>query len=473
MHQWAKDSTYYHIVIDRFATGRQEFNFSPTTSYSQQLREWMGGNISGITQSLDYLEYLGIGVLLLSPFFRGKKYHGYWVTDFMQVDPHIGTLQQLRELIESAHKRNIRVIMDLPVTHCHINCPLVQQAISENDSGFHDWFLYNHNGNFQGFFGDADLPEFNLEFPPVVNYLKKVIRYWLELGIDGIRFDHAKRPGPPFWLQITSYLRDLFPQVFLLGENWHESGSIGSLSPYLDAELNIPLSLEMRELIQKPEKTTIKQIIQSLQLQQNHQQRGYLLPTFLDNHDMERICLLASDNQPLIALAFLLQLTLPYPPIIYCGSERAQSQTHNLAKDSYERDRYFREPMNWQQGDKMAAWVRKIISFRNEHIDWFTSNPPVMQVYGNSTLAYSYHRAKITLTIVINFSEIQNEIILHSSPESTWLVDDVAIQNISTNKVHKLEAYNAAIFKTVHKKHKQHMGQKSSWQLSSQPLVYD
>lgn len=461
MHQWAKDSTYYHVVIDRFATGRQQFRCKRRADYSQQLREWMGGNIFGITQSLDYLEHLGIAVILLSPFFRGKKYHGYWVTDFMQVDPHTGTTQQLRQLIESAHKKNIRIIMDLPVTHCHITSSLAQQAISKNDSSLRDWFHYDPDGDFQGFFGDANLPEFNLEFLPAINYLKKVITYWLEFGIDGIRFDHAKSPSPAFWLRITSYLQEVFPHVFLLGENWHESGSIGSLSPYLHAELNIPLSLQIRRHIQSPEQTTIKQIIQTVEQQLSLHLQGYLLPTFLDNHDMERISLLAKGNLSLTALAFLLQLTLPHPPIIYYGSERAHRQTQNLAKSSHERDRYFREPMEWQEGNEMAELIRNIIAFRNQHIAWFTSNPPIMQVYNNLTLAYSYYRDSTVINIVINFSNKQSEIILPSVPESAFLLRNGAIiNNIHTSKTYKLEAYSAAITKTSQK-------------LVDQPILYE
>ncbi len=71
MLHWASRSTFYHIVIDRFATGKNRFQYSKGPHYQQDLRQWMGGNIGGIAQSLDYLQDLGIGALLLTPFFKG------------------------------------------------------------------------------------------------------------------------------------------------------------------------------------------------------------------------------------------------------------------------------------------------------------------------------------------------------------------------------------------------------------------
>lgn len=79
---WARCSTFYHLMIDRFATGKCQFRHAKAPRYDQQLTDWMGGSLTGIIESLDYLRDLGIGALLLTPFFRGRKYHGYWTTDF-------------------------------------------------------------------------------------------------------------------------------------------------------------------------------------------------------------------------------------------------------------------------------------------------------------------------------------------------------------------------------------------------------
>lgn len=450
MRQWAAESTYYHIVIDRFATDKNHFEILNKQPRSHDLQNWMGGNFHGITRTLDYLQKLGIGAILMTPFFAGKKYHGYWTTDFEKIDPHFGNLQQLKLLIQDAHQRNIRMILDLPITHCHRDALYARQALGNRHSPYRKWFYLNNENNFQGFFGDSALPELNLELPELRKYLKWVTNHWLNLGFDGIRFDHAKRPSRAFWENFTSYLYKQHPHVCLLGENWHESGKIGTLSSYLHGELNIPLSKALRQFVRQPQLHTIKQIMQLVTTQKSQRQQGYLLPTFLDNHDMERISHLAQDNFSILALSYLIQLTLPYPPIIYYGSERAQSQSNNLAKGQYERDRYFREPMCWHKGEEMKKWVGCLIRYRNKHIAWFLSEPASIKLLGKSIFFYSYLHKDTTIAVIINLSPDQQDIVLPAfSTENLTCSEDTIRQSNHKNVKLQLKSYSGAIINST------------------------
>ncbi|MGD8569286.1 MAG: alpha-amylase family glycosyl hydrolase, partial [Gammaproteobacteria bacterium] len=431
MRQWAARSTYYHLMIDRFATARNRFHASGNRCDEKLLQGFLGGQIHGITQSLDYLQDLGVGILLLTPFFRGENYHGYWTTDFHQIDPRFGDSLQLRRLIKHAHQRHIRVILDLPVTHCHCNALYARRSRDHNNTGYRDWFYIDDNGHFTGFFGDPALPELNLETPQVRDFLKTVVDHWLPLGFDGIRFDHAKRPSPSFWQAFTGYLKSRYPQVFLLGENWHESGNVGTLSSYLHGELNIPLSNALRDFVCQPGPLTVRRIIRLVQNQRPLRQLGYLLPTFLDNHDMERISHLAKNNKSMIALAYLIQLTLPYPPIIYYGSERAQRQTTNLPAGHYGRDRYFREPMNWQAGNKFAQLVAFLVRYRNKYINWFMSEPDMMSIANNRVFICRYVYDDMAVTTYINFSQTQQELELPALPLDSTLGTNCLFQKRS------------------------------------------
>jgi glycosidase len=437
MFHWAAESTYYHLMIDRFATCANRFDFMSAQDYEQNLQQWMGGNMKAIICSLDYLQDLGIGAILLTPFVQGVKYHGYWVTDFEKVDPHFGTAQQLKQLIHSAHRRNIRVLMDLPITHCHRDSHYAQQGLASKSSPYRDWFLFDDNEKVRGFFGDSNLPELNLDRPNVIAFVKRIASYWLGFGFDGIRFDHAKRPSTAFWQELTDYLSEQHEQIFLLGENWHESGIIGGRSCYLHGELNIPLSQALSEFIKRPESNAIQQIAHHVRAQKSLRQHGYLLHTFLDNHDLERASYLAQNDQSVIALSYLFQLTLPYPPIIYYGSERGQSQSNNLPPDHVERDRFFREPMDWENGAEMRSWVGRLIKYRNKHIAWFMSEPMAMDFLNEKVFSYSYSHNNVLITVVINLSLEEQHILLPSPPVDHVLGNGCVIQQ-SVNAIGRL-----------------------------------
>lgn len=406
----------------------------------------MGGNITGITHSLDYLQDLGVSVLLLTPFFCGENYHGYWTTDFHQVDPRFGDVAHLQQLVEQAHHRNIRVMLDLPVTHCHRNAWYARRARANGSTDYRDWFYIDTNEQFTGFFGDPALPELDLEAPQVREFLKTVVDHWLPLGFDGIRFDHAKRPSPSFWQAFTGYLKSCYPHVFLLGENWHESGRIGTLSPHLHGELNIPLSSALRDFTRRPGLLTMHRILRLVQSQQRLRQQGYQLPTFLDNHDMARISNFAQHRESMIALAYLLQMTLPYPPIIYYGSERAQRQTTDLPPGHYGRDRYFREPMDWHSGDPMASWVSRLIHFRNRYIDWFMSEPETMSIVNNAVFICRYVRNNTAITVYINFSRSHQTLDLKAPPKDKALSINCIIKKLDNNTAQlKLPGFSGTI----------------------------
>lgn len=399
---WARRAIFYHIVIDRFATGRCQFRSMGDGPYEQRLTQWLGGGIGGIAGSLDYLRDLGVDALLLTPFFRGAKYHGYWPTDFFEVDPHFGDVRELGRLIAAAHRRDMRVVMDLPFTHCHIDADIARQA-GDATSPYRHWFRREPTGRLCGYYGDSELPDLNLDFPEVVVFVQRVIDHWLAFGFDGVRFDHAKRPSRAFWERIANFLRVRHPRVFLLGENWHESGRVGTLSGYLHGELNIPLSLALRRLLERPQVREIEAVIGEAERQRARRVAGYILPTFLDNHDMERVSQVVHGDRRMVLLGFLLQMSLPDPPIVYYGSERAQAQSANLPAPRYERDRYFREPMDWSTGEEVSMQVGEIMRMRRDNIACISVEPTFSVSRNGSILSLGHGSGDARLTVAINF----------------------------------------------------------------------
>lgn len=434
MPTWARQAIFYHIVIDRFATGARQFERSGHAAYDTRLRDWMGGTLYGIAASLDYLQELGVDALILTPFFEGKKYHGYWVTDFFQVDPHFGDVAALKRVIDAAHRRGMRIVMDLPITHCH----------QDNRAVPAHWLNRNDAGEVIGFYGDHRLPELDLDHREVTAFVHRVVDHWLGLGFDGIRFDHAKRPSDRFWRQVAHRLRENYPQLLLLGENWRESGEIGALSPYLHGELNIPLAGALRQFAQQPTARTLKAVFQRIVDQRPLRELDYILPAFLDNHDMERIGAVADTNRAHLALAYLVMLTLPFPCVIYYGSEAGQSQSDNLPPPHEERDRYFREPMPWPQSSVLTEWVKDLIAVRRAHQSWFANEPRLLDCTDTGLIAYRFLHRDAAITVVVNLSQHAAHLAVSSSQSSV-----LACVNGSggQSQPFALNSYGAALLK--------------------------
>jgi len=397
----------YHLMIDRFATANQDFQPVESVKPVDSLRSWMGGNFKGIIESLGYISGLGVDTIFLSPFMKSHKYHGYWVTDYFSVEEHFGTDDDLACLVSEAHIKGIRVMMDVPITHCHMsNRRFCQPSVYKSE-----FLLKDHRGSTIGFFGDPDLPEIDLDRAAVRQEVLDILRYWLSYGFDGIRFDHAKRPSLSFWHFLVPELKKLSPQSLLLGENWSEQGEIGRLVGLLDGELNLPLAFAMRRFLMEPGLESMSGITAIVNLQESLRERGYIIPAFIDNHDLERAAVLARGNESLLKLGYLILMTLPYPVIIYSGSERSQGQTANLPEGCVERDRFFREPTSWSIGQHFADWIGRISRLRRTlwpmlstaHIT-FDADPL------RSILRYSYSMGEDIVEVIANYGHAPNRV---------------------------------------------------------------
>ncbi len=274
--------TIYFVLTDRFANGSTANDrggidggpdltgFDPT-----RISHYHGGDFAGLAAHLDYLQHLGVTAVWVTPPFKNKAmqdgtagYHGYWITDFLQVDPHLGTDQEFREFVRQAHARGLRVYMDIIVNHTadvihyadggtdyrdkaaapfrdaqgrpfddravafnglndpaafpvlsaersfpHV--PVVSEAEKavKNPAWLNDVTLYHNRGNstFQGesaIYGDfGGLDDLFTENPRVVKGFIDIFSHWLDVGVDGYRIDTAKHVNPEFWEAFSPAIR--------------------------------------------------------------------------------------------------------------------------------------------------------------------------------------------------------------------------------------------------------------------------
>ena len=190
---WWKETVFYQIYMPSF----QDSNGDGISDFA------------GMTTRLDYLQSLGIKGIWLTPFLRSPKVdNGYDVADYYQIDPAYGTLENFRNFLNEAHKRNIKVIMDMVLNHTSTDSKWFQEARKSKDNPYRDYYIWKDKpNNWESFFGGGAwqrdsltnqyylhkfavrMADLNWSNPTVVKEIQKVLRFWLDLGVDGFRFD--------------------------------------------------------------------------------------------------------------------------------------------------------------------------------------------------------------------------------------------------------------------------------------------
>jgi 1,4-alpha-glucan branching enzyme len=200
---WAADAIAYHVMIDRFAT-TSGHPWPPLGSPTQLY----GGTLEGIQQRLDHIAGLGANLLWLSPVLTSPSHHGYDQADHFAVEARYGGTTALAGLVQAAHARGIRVIMDFVPNHTGRMHPLFLKAVHEDGeaAGFYRFWQWPHY--YRSFFDHILLPELDSSRDSVQEYLVGVARHWVsEVGVDGFRCDYVPGVDPAFWVRLRRELR--------------------------------------------------------------------------------------------------------------------------------------------------------------------------------------------------------------------------------------------------------------------------
>ena len=353
---WVRDAVIYHIFLDRFYPGDGVMWKKPTN-----LSGFFGGTLRGVIQKLDYIQSLGCNAIWLSPLFASPSHHGYDATDYYTVEPRFGTNAELIELIEAAHQRNVRIILDFVANHWSNRHPTFQAAQRDENSEYKAWYTWQRwPDEYTSFFGVKGMPQLNLKHESASDYLLKCAQYWLENGVDGYRLDYA--PGPPhtFWADFRQACKAVNPDAFLFGEVVSHSETIASYIPHFDGCLDFLLADALRRTFAL-ETTTLLEFEAFLAAHETYFPKDFSRPTFLDNHDMTRILYLADEDKAKVRLAALVLYTLSAPLVIYNGTEVGVSQRNPLGR--FEEARL---PMLWgdEQDEDLLTYFQRLGALR-------------------------------------------------------------------------------------------------------------
>jgi len=370
---WAKSAVFYQIMPDRFANGDtandpegiSEWGETPTTD------SFFGGDLQGIINQLDYLADLGINALYLTPIFEAPTNHKYDTTDYKKVDPHFGDLELLKKLVEKAHSKNIRVVLDAVFNHISANSPQFRDVIEHGEhSKYADWFhihsfpvkVEEGSPNYDAFGFFAQMPKLNTANPETRDYLLDIAQYWLkEVGIDGWRLDVANEIDHTFWRDFRRLVKDINPEAYIIGEVWNNSLRWLEGDQF-DSVMNYPLSDRLTEYLQNEDidADTFAATIGNL-LMRYPQQANEVLFNLLASHDTPRILTLLGGDKRKLKLATAFLFTFTGTPCIFYGDEIGLEG---------EADPDCRKCMIWEEDGQdrdLLAHYKLLIRLRKEH----------------------------------------------------------------------------------------------------------
>lgn len=380
--EWVKKTVWYQIFPERFANGDTSNDPSGTLPWQSgdhpTAESFYGGDLQGIIKHLDHFSQLGINGLYLTPIFKAPTNHKYDTQDYFEIDPHFGTKEDFKLLVEKAHAAGIRVMLDAVFNHIGDQSPQWQDVIANGrQSKYADWFHihdfpvrytptdnfeYTADANYDTFAFTPHMPKLNTANPEVQDYLIDIATYWIkEFDIDGWRLDVANEVDHHFWKKFRAATTAIKPDIYILGEIWTSAQSWLQGDEF-SAVMNYAFTGSIVDFFAK-QQISPSQMVHKLnaQLMLNRDQTNQVMFNLLDSHDAPRILTVAHNNKAIVKQMYTFMFLQQGTPDIYYGSEYAMSG---------QQDPDNRRPMVWQsdqQDATMYDFLKQLIQLRHDY----------------------------------------------------------------------------------------------------------
>jgi glycosidase len=372
-----QDAILYFVIVDRWADGDPGNNRNVDRSAKGTFH---GGDLAGLRQHLDEIADLGATAIWITPVVRNIEgfvtgagfpdwgYHGYWADDFYSLDPRFGTEAELKALVEEAHARGMKVLLDVVYNHAGYDSSYLKNPKTRG------WLRIESLGTC----GQDDLtscvsglPDFKTELPEVRDYLLEAHLALAErVGLDGFRLDTVKHVAHDFWAEHRRRIdQRLGEDFFLIGEVW--GGDAKSLDPWfagdeMDAGFDFSFQGSALGFLQGRGRT----VAFDRYLQKRHEVRaGYHLSPYLSSHDVKGALSILEGDKELFLLAALLQMTSSGIPMVYYGEEvgRPGGDWPDNRSDMPWGERRIQPGAGRPRDEAMRAGYKKLIAIRRAH----------------------------------------------------------------------------------------------------------
>ena len=352
---WVKHAVFYQIFPDRFArTTRTDLPpemqvpLEPWDS-PPTLEGYKGGDLWGVMERLDYIQSLGVNAVYFTPIFRSASNHRYHTHDYYEVDPLLGGDAAFFDLLEAAHDRNIKVVLDGVFNHASRGFHYFNDILENGpNSPWLDWFeiegwpLSAYDGdkpaNYKGWWNNRALPEFNHHNPQAREMIMRVGEYWIGQGVDGWRLDVPfEITVDGFWEEFRDRVKAINPEAYIVGEVWDDASQwldgkqFDGVMNYLFTGPAIAFAAKKHVVMPLVEsvgyhpypaldaKGYAEKIDGLLKLYPWEIQQTQL--NLLSSHDIARVLSVVGEDIASMELATLLLMTFPGAPSLYYGDE--------------------------------------------------------------------------------------------------------------------------------------------------------
>jgi len=475
---WVKRAVFYQIFPDRFARSPHTppplgIEFKPWGTPPEE-QGFQGGDLLGIVEKLDYLQDLGITALYLNPIFTSASNHRYHTYDYYQVDPLLGGNAAFRELLDQAHARDIRIVLDGVFNHASRGFWAFHHILETGgNSPYLDWFIVrdwplrpydnpdNLPTNYDCWWGNPALPQFNIKNPGVRAYLLDVAKYWIDFGVDGWRLDVPEEiKDEAFWQAFRQTVKQSNPDAYLVGEIWHVAhewlrgdrfdavmnyifsraalGFFGAETLRIDYK---PGGFPLAPLNAHAFGMTIDQMMGLYDWQVTLAQMNVI-----DTHDTARMLWMVGNDESALRLCTLFQMTMPGAPCVYYGDEIGLTGGH---------DPGCRGPFPW---DKPATWntdlldlYRRAIAMRHRYAVFSLGSFQALHAEQN---VYAFRRDLEQQAAVVVFNAGRQAVVLDipgfKAPEEgrtftdVWHSGQAVVQNGKLNGI-RIAARDAVV----------------------------
>jgi alpha-amylase len=352
------------------------------------------GDLNGVTEKLDYVKDLGANAIWFMPIMPSPSYHKYDVTDYKGIHPDYGTMEDFKNLLEEAHKRDIKIVIDLIINHSGSGHHWFEEARKGRDNSYRDYYVWaqkdtiaesinkkvitldsdnirqwhdpgNGEDFYYGFF-TGEMPDLNYDNPKVREEIYDIGRFWLEeIGVDGFRLDAAKHIFPDdrpldnhaFWKEFRAKMEAIKPDVYLVGEVYDKKEIVAPYLPGLPALFNFDFHYTLLEALN----TENGMLLAKKQKEILDFYQG-ITPNFVDatissNHDQPRLLNELGSDPDRFKQASAILLTMPGAPYLYYGEE--------IGMLGLKPDENIREPFLWDVigiDTGRTSWVEPVYS---------------------------------------------------------------------------------------------------------------
>ncbi len=455
-HGWVRDAVFYEVFVRSFADSNGDGV----------------GDLQGLIGKLDYLNDgnpktsadLGVDALWLMPVFESPSYHGYDVVDYERIDREYGTEADFKRLLEEAHRRGIRVIVDFVMNHTSSQHPWFVESASSPSSPRRDWYIWRaddpgwtqpwggsnrtwHQNNGAYYYGIfwGGMPDLNFSTPAVREEMKRLAAFWLSRGVDGFRLDaprHLFASGPgdlqnnqpethAFLKEFAAHARSVAPKSLLVGENWTETPAIATFygstetvagGDELPMNFNFPLASAILDGVKAGDAQPIAEKIEEVQ---ELYPAGVIDTPFLTNHDMPRLATQLGTDVARQKSAAAVLLTLPGAPFLYYGEEIG------LQNGPGSNDEHKRTPMPWDNSERGgfsagSPWFDFAPGRETENVAAQTGDPDSLLTHYRNLIRARHNSAALRRgDLVLRTPATTNSPVLaflRQTPEETVLV---------------------------------------------------